>query len=157
VRLFLLLVMILPILVSCKKDKLENGFEILQGKWVYIGSREARVNKVTGDKTYTFIPSEFPDSYALEFERRGIVSLWENESEVKKYRLETTLFKEGCNTVQNCRQLGMNLNFNIDKQINVFMNEDTMYTGDKHLNVPLYDYSDNVAEYLYLHIYVRIN
>ena len=35
------------------------------------------------------------------------------------------------------------------------MNEDTMFVADKYSNVPLYDYQDDIAKYLYLHIYVR--
>jgi len=157
VRRFVILILSLSFLLSCKKDRLENELEILQGKWMYLGSEEERTNHVTGATTYTFIPSEFINNYYLEFERKGILTVWENEQEVETYRLQNSLYKEGCTGVNDCRQIGFNLNFDDKMQVNAFMNEDTMQIGGSGLNVPLTNYSDNVAEYLYLHIYVRIN
>jgi len=156
----LIFLVLTVILFSCKKDKLENGFEILQGKWRWVGSSEVKENKVTGSTTSTWISSsEFQDDYFFEFERIGKVSYWVNEKEEEFYRIETTNFEENCpfNLLENCRFIGLNLNFNIKKQLSIYMNEDTLKCGSQNTHLPLQNYNDNVASYSYLHTFVRIN
>ena len=150
---------ILLILVSCKKDKLEGDYSILQGRWEWIGSDETRINKATNATTFNFIPSSSDQNfYEMEFERKGYLSIFKNDNLEKEYRVVTSLFEEDfCNDLTNCDYISLHLNNRDDRTMTIFMNEDTMRVVSKHVNIPLSDYEDNIATYTYTHIFVRNN
>jgi len=155
----LLFISIALLLFSCKKDKLEGDYAILQGKWQWIGASEVRENKVSGNTTSTWIPaSNYATNYFFEFERKGKLIYWENEKEVKEFRVNTSLYKNDfCNDLVNCQYISIYLNNDQNKSVTIFMNEDTMRVVSSHLNIPLKSFEDNIATYDYIHIYKRIN
>lgn len=159
-RRFILFVVILPLLTACKKDKLEGDYAILQGKWKWIGASEVRENKATGNKTSTWIPaSNYTTNYFFEFERKGKLVYWENEKEAGEFRIETTFYDEECpfSLLDNCRYVGFNLNYKIEKQFTLYLNEDTMKVGSQYTHLPLQSHQDQVSTYTYLYTLVRIN
>jgi len=146
------------ILFSCKKDELTGGYAILQGKWSWIGSEEIRINKVTGDQSVTFIPAtDYSNKYFIEFEQKGKLVLWLNESEEKFYRLQTIYDNNDCSEFVNCSSIALNLNYESGRAFRAVMNEDTMRVTNDYTNIPLEAYQDQVARYVYVHIYERIN
>jgi hypothetical protein len=153
-------------LVSCKKDKLEENYAILQGKWKWVGSTkyEKHYSYPTNTSWTTsdwISASGKTDDYFLEFERKGKVAIWKNEREIKFYRLETVNYEEDfqSTSLPNGVIIGMNLNFNADKPMSCNLNEDTMYVSCNFLRLPLEHYPiDNPQSIFYFsHKFVRIN
>lgn len=157
---FLLIFFALLLLLACKKDALEGGYSILQGKWKWIGAREIKTLNANGSQTSSWISSsEFSDNYFIEFEKKGKLSHWTNSSETKFYRIEHVWDDPDCdfNYVKDCHYVGINLNFNPEKSMGIYMNNDTMVILSNSTNAPIQNYSDQEAGYSYMHRYVRIN
>jgi len=154
----LIFLVLTVILFSCKKDELTGGYAILQGKWRWIGSEEIRINKVNGDQSVTFIPAtDYSNKFFIEIEQKGKLVLWLNESEDKKYRIQTINDNNSCSDFESCSFIALNLNFDSNKSFWAVMNEDTMRVTSNYTNIPLEAYQDQVARYVYVHIYERIN
>ncbi len=157
---FLLLILAMILVFSCKKDELDGGYSILQGKWKWIGASETVTNHNTGNQTSSWVSfDEYSNEYFMEFEKKGKLSYWINESETRFYRVEHVWDDPDCdlNFVNNCQYVGINLNFNPEKFMRIYMNEDTMVVFSTLTNAPVQNYSDQTDSYSYIHRFVRIN
>ncbi len=153
-------IFIILILFACKKDELDGGYSILQGKWKWIGASETVTNHNTGNQTSSWVSfDEYSNEYFMEFEKKGKLSYWINESESRFYRIETVTDDPDCdlNFVNNCHYVGINLNFNVGDFLHIFTNEDTMVVISSLTHVPAQNYSDQTDSYSYIHRFVRIN
>ncbi|MBL4863233.1 MAG: hypothetical protein JKY09_09495, partial [Crocinitomicaceae bacterium] len=95
------------ILIGCKKEKLEGEKSILEGRWKWIYSLEEKHNFLVGGSTYQDVSaSSFPDTYFMEFDRKGKVKFLKNETIEEKYRIVFRIFRdEGNCEFLNCKLL----------------------------------------------------
>ncbi|XOV69000.1 MAG: hypothetical protein ACFHU9_07395 [Fluviicola sp.] len=153
------------LLVSCRKDKLEGGYEILQGKWKWVGStfHDKNYSYATNTEytTTTWIPATSEsDDYFLEFEKKGKLAIWMNNREIKFYRLHTAHFmgpEESPYTTSV--RIGLHLNYNNDKQFSCTINNDTLQVVCDYLKLPLPNYPIETpkSKDFFRHTYVLIN
>jgi hypothetical protein len=94
--LFLISLILLLGIVSCKRDKLEGERSILEGKWewVYTIRTESYYNGAPASvDTITEVSS--PSTYAIEFSDKGSFFIIENEEIKEEYRTVFYLFESG--------------------------------------------------------------
>jgi len=148
------IILLLTVVLGCKKEKLEGEKSILEGKWKWSYSLHIHWNYATDKFDVTEIPSSnYPDKYFLEFDRKGKVKFLKND-EKKEYRITFHKFGDECNDLSgpNCYRFTILLN---NKKHNSFggnVNQDTIRCSDT--NLPLERLSE--INY-YSHFYVRAN
>ena len=73
------------VLVACKKDELVGDYEILQGKWEWIGTTKEKTSPYYPDSIFWISAANHNHAYHIEFEKRGKVSICRNDTEVRWY------------------------------------------------------------------------
>ena len=146
------------VLMACKKDALVGEYEILQGKWRWIGTTKEKTSPYYPDSVF-WIPSTNHDhEYHLEFEKRGKVSIWKNNSEVKWYNTNVHNHNVSNNKyLLNEEYFRINLSYNETKRMKIWMNDDTMFVESDHVKMPWVGYYKDLFTYTYRHHYIRIN
>jgi hypothetical protein len=121
----LVLIFLIVLLISCKKDELSGDKEIMIGTWKW----EYTVREHYGDfQSYsdTLNPNSVSKSFSIKFEQKGIGYLFEDGEKTKKFRIVFNEWREGNTaTIQN----SMYFSFDIDKE-ELFgnVNPDTLVT-----------------------------
>lgn len=83
-------------LFSCKKDALVGEYEIFQGNWEWTFSKETIFDPLVQITTHsTVYSSELPDTYGLEFLKKGKVRFFKNGKNTEKYRTVIDTYSEG--------------------------------------------------------------
>ena len=149
---YLLFILTTTLLFSCAKDKLEKETKIFEGTWSWDHSTRYYIDASgTNVVSETINATDYPDSYQLTFETKGIVHYKKNNSEEEKYRIVFNEFKTGQCTMIDCYSYEILLN---NKQNNVLsgsINADTLITSDT--NIPLTKGTD---DYPYFeHVYLK--
>lgn len=146
------------ILSGCRKTKLKDEYAIFEGKWKWVGALEIRTSFATGSVTYIdHLASDYPDSYFMEFERKGYVSFYKNNEMELSYRVVIRIFFDNCNDFPGCHFFGMRLDNDKEKSFSGFVGYDTLLCGSTHTNLPLIFHTDNNYEYDYWHKFEKIN
>jgi len=150
----LLVILLLGVIIGCKKDKLEGQTSIFEGKWKWVSSLERKWNYTTDTYDYTTFPSSnYPDEYFLEFDRKGKVKYFRNDKKEEEYRIVFDKFNEGCTAlVSKCYSFRILLNNNKKNGLAGSVNQDTIRCSDT--NLPL-EYQSEIL--YYSHFYVRAN
>ena len=71
---------------SCRKDKLKDEKQILEGKWKWIYSTERRVDAPPGFYNLIY-PHDIGKTYSVEFLYKGNVKFYENTKELDCHRI----------------------------------------------------------------------
>jgi len=151
------IIILLTIVIGCKKDKLEGETSILEGKWKWVYSLEEKHNFLMGGSTYQDVSASiFPDAYFMEFDRKGKVKFLKNETIEEKYRIVMSIFRDEDNCeFLNCKKFSIYLDNKDDQELTGYMNQDTIHCAGQPL--PLSTYSAGSYRYSYSHYYLRAN
>ncbi|MCR9173813.1 MAG: hypothetical protein NXI10_15020 [bacterium] len=147
-----ILALLLLILTSCIKDKLEKDSLVLSGTWNWQYSIEYTYDSVNDTVLTSIIPaSNYSDSYSIRIEEKGRIYQIKN-SEEEKYRLVLPEFKSGlCFEINNSYKYKILPDNKEADSLVGCVNEDTLITSDWHL--PL---SKGTSEYpYYKHVFTK--
>ncbi len=75
------------VLLSCKKDKLEDGKEILIGKWSWVYSEHTYYICLGIPQDEIINPETEGVNYSVEFLKKGIVKFYENDEVTSRDRV----------------------------------------------------------------------
>ena len=128
---YIILLALLSMVVSCKKDKLNGNYSILEGDWRW---------NYTVRKTYTSATSYFTDTirssnsqinYALNFAKKGKLSLLEDGEKTHCYRIVFDVFTSSgsCGNITNAHTFGIRLNNKDDQSFIGCVNSDTLLSN----------------------------
>ena len=99
------MLLLLTILFSGKKDRLNGDLAILEGnwEWVYSIKYSHSLSSPFLTSSQTILPSDVSSSYGLEFLKQGKVLLIENNETKDKYRTVFTTFESSiyCDLIGN--------------------------------------------------------
>ena len=146
------------VLFSCKKDKLEGDMQILEGKWKWSYSREVLRDIGTSELISSVIvqASTFPDTYHVEFDRKGKIKFLKNNEVEDKYRIVMSLFfPENCEFGE-CQHFSVYLNNDSENEFSGLVGTDTLWAGGSGY-IPLKKPDLNFSKYSYTHYYIRDN
>lgn len=154
----ILIITILLLLLSCRKDKLNDEKSILQGKWKWVSATETRTLISNGNSAY-FVreATEFPDNYFVEIERKGIINFQKNSILETSFRIVFSFFQTDCNELINCNHFSIYLNNKHDKKIEGFVNSDTLTFWCSETNLPLQNRTEGEFKYSYQYFFVKEN
>ena len=146
------------VLVACKKDELVGDYEILQGKWEWIGTTKEKTSPYYPDSIFWISAANHNHAYHIEFEKRGKVSIWRNDTEVRWYNtnVDRHLMSKD-KYVLNEEYFRISLSYNETKRMKIWMNEDSMFVESDFIKMPWVDYYQDLFTYTYRHHYKRIN
>jgi hypothetical protein len=150
------------LLVSCKKDKLEDDKSILQGKWRFDYVIKREFNTVTGyDVRDTLDIDYLTDIYELEFCKKGLVSQIKNGEVLREDRVVFRDFEMSNpnhpNNLKNSFWYSIRLNNDEDDLMSGYVAPDTLSSTAGFLPPEFDDYSINNVRFSFTKRYVRVN
>ena len=144
------------LLYSCKKDELEGDHLLLEGKWKWAHSNLIYNDGMPNSSSELVPSNSISGDYFLEFDRKGKVMFYKNETVEEKYRIVINKFMESPACIYiNCYAFSIYLNNKSDHRLAGSMNEDTMLVFES--NIPLKNHSESGTTYTYQHLYLKYN
>lgn len=151
------LILLTIIALSCKKDKLEGDYSILEGKWTMIYIVENSYNQQTGISSYdTIYPSEIVDVYQFNFLEQGFVEQIKNNEVLSKFRIVFSGFEEDNCGLTNGYGFGIHLDNDPDNRFVGCVNSDTLLSSQEHVSSDYDDFIANQIQVNYIFVYRRI-
>ena len=149
---------LLTVLFSCKKDRLDGEYSVLTGKWKldYIVKVERTLTSGTLLSLDTlYFPSEIIDSYCLEFFENGKLEQIKNDERVRKDRIVFHSFGNANPNSQYDFACQINLNNNEDDAIGMGFTETKMSTSQIHISDDFGEHETNSTEVSFEYIYFK--
>ena len=119
----IVLAIIIILLFSCRKDKLEADKEILIGKWKWVKSEKQSYQPLAIVDTLYSIGGH--SNYSIEFYKKGKIELI-NNGNIEKYKIKFTDFFKSVHI--NYYSALIDLDFDENDRIWIQVNEDTLIT-----------------------------
>jgi len=92
---FVIIFCTIPLLMSCKKDKLRDENSILIGRWNWVYSEHSFGWCNDAPEYETLLALSHDGSYSVEFLKRGYINFYENDKLVEKNRIIFNYFEHG--------------------------------------------------------------
>jgi hypothetical protein len=112
-------IVLILIVLSCKKDKLKNEKEILVGTWIWDYSIISNVACTKDDKHI-----KTNDVYEIVFKEKGKVEFYKNSTRVDRGRILFTQFIEEINT--SYYRFGIDVNNNSEEDLDGYVIENAL-------------------------------
>lgn len=144
--------LLMLILTSCIKDKLEKDSTVMAGTWNWQYSIEYTYDSANDTVLTSIIPAtNYSDSYGIRIEEKGRIYQIKNSDETK-YRLVLPEFKSGlCFDLNNSYKYKILPNNKEADSLWGCVNADTLITSDWHLPI-----SKGSSEYpYYKHVFTK--
>jgi hypothetical protein len=146
------------LVTSCKKDRLEEEYEQLTGKWRLDYIVERTFNTLSSTSIYdTIFSSEIQNTYELDFIKKGKLLQIKDGETVRKDRIVFSSFDESdCYSTPLVSYLFViHLNNDQDDRFVGCLINDTLSASREHVSEEYIDYTDNNLQINYYFIYHR--
>lgn len=120
--------MIVMVLFSCKKNKLNGDYSILEGNWQWNYTIRKTYTSANSYITDTIRSSNYQKSYAMNFAEKGKLTLFEDGEKTNCYRIVFEVFTTlgNCGNITNAHTFGIRLNNKDDQSFTGCVNSDTL-------------------------------
>ncbi len=124
-----LIIAMILLLFSCKKDRLKDEYSNLIGTWKWTQSNHTYGWCDTGELSEILTPENQATNFKMEIFEKGIIKFYQNNDFLEKDRIVFSKYSGGeCDYLIDCKRFDINLN-NDDKPANTFngcMNRDSV-------------------------------
>jgi hypothetical protein len=138
---------------SCKKHRLIDEKEILEGnwEWVYSIKKGSAITPPFNTWEDTILPSDVSSTFGIKFFKKGKVQLLENDQQKAEYRVVFNRFESGntCLTSMNPHNFEIDLDNKWDQSLDGCVNADTLVLiYYPNFPFPKEDHGSSVVRYI---------